>query len=558
MASVLIVARVAAAAPSSQDLIGVWSSQRSFGPHIDGSALILRRSGDLWSAHIGFEDDKSAGSQSEAYFKFSDGELRVRSRAGSVVGQWIQPAAVTNGYRFATPVVFTPSGDGMWLGRVHPLAGVQHMYLFIQPGSEGTLSAFIRNPESNEGAHVGTRRALVNGDALHLRKEGSRDIIGRLDNHHSSLTFHFDGYPDDFVFRKSRSEPLPPFAYHIPVHNGDGWLTGSLSDARLDVAKISALMNIIEAQPTSAGAPYIQSIAVARHGKLVLDEYFNGFTIDRPHDVRSAGKSVTTLMLGRAIQGGALGAQTPVYLLFPQYVPFANDDLRKQAMTVANLMTMSSGYACDDNDAASPGNEDTMQTQTAQPDWYKYTLDLPIVAEPGTHAVYCSAGINLLGGIISRTTGAWLPDYFYDSFAQPMQFRQYGMWLMPPPLDTAYMAGGDYFLPRDFLKFGQLFLDHGRWNGTQIVDNAWLVESTKPYVSLNGPSDYGYGWHLYTYTVNGRKIKAISAGGNGGQLLFAFPQLDMTVMITAANYGQYPVWQKFVTELVPKIIGAAE
>lgn len=221
-------------------------------------------------------------------------------------------------------------------------------------------------------------------------------------------------------------------------------------------------------------------------------------------------------------------------------------------------MTMSSGYACDDNDDKSPGNEDTMESQTTQPDWYKYTLDLPIVAEPGTHAVYCSAGINLLGGIISKTTDAWLPDYFYDTFAQPMQFRHYGMWLTPPPLDTAYMAGGDYFLPRDFLKLGQLFLDHGRWKGNQIVDNAWLVESAKPWASLNSPGDYGYGWHLYMYTVNGRKIKAISAGGNGGQLLFAFPQLDMTVMITAANYGQYPVWQKFVTELIPKVLSAAQ
>ena len=553
----ILAAHVAQAVLSSHDLVGVWNSERSFGPHIDGSAIVLRRSGDTWNAHLGFEDVKSAGSQSDATFTFSDGELRIRSHAGTVVGQWIQPNTVTTGNRFATPIVFTPSGDGMWVGRVHPLADAQHFYLFIQPASGGALSAFIRNPEGNQGARTGTRHVVISGNAVYLRKEGSRDIVGRVDQD-GSVIFHFDGYPDDFAFRKSTSGALPKFAYHIPEPIGDGWATASLHDVRLDASKISVLMSSIETPPTSVGAPYIQSVQIARHGKLVLDDYFNDFTIDRPHDVRSAGKSITTLLLGRAMQGGALGAQAPVYLFFPQYIPFAHDDVRKQAMTVAHLMTMSSGYACDDNDDKSPGNEDTMESQTAQPDWYKYTLDLPIVAEPGTHAVYCSAGINLLGGIISRTTDAWLPDYFYDTFAQPMQFRQYGMWLTPPPLDTAYMAGGDYFLPRDFLKFGQLFLDHGRWKGNQIVDNAWLVESAKPWASLNGPGDYGYGWHLYTYTVNGRKIKAISAGGNGGQLLFAFPQLDMTVMITAANYGQYPVWQKFVTELMPTVLSAAE
>jgi CubicO group peptidase (beta-lactamase class C family) len=135
-----------------------------------------------------------------------------------------------------------------------------------------------------------------------------------------------------------------------------------------------------------------------------------------------------------------------------------------------------------------------------------------------------------------------------------MQFGRYAMWLTPPPLSTAYMGGGDYYLPRDFLKFGQLFLDGGRWNGQPIIDDAWLQVSAQPHAGLEHPGDYGYGWHLYTFEVDGRSIKAIEAGGNGGQLLFIFPQLDMVAEITAANYGQYPVWQTFINELVPNYI----
>ncbi len=135
----------------------------------------------------------------------------------------------------------------------------------------------------------------------------------------------------------------------------------------------------------------------------MLDEYFNGFDANRPHDVRSAGKSVTTLMIGRSIEDGApFSPETRIASILKDYLPFANDDPRKEAVTVGNLMSMTAGYACDDNDDASPGNEDTMQSQTAQVDWYRYTLDLPMLFAPGTRALYCSAEINLLGAICKR------------------------------------------------------------------------------------------------------------------------------------------------------------
>jgi CubicO group peptidase (beta-lactamase class C family) len=294
-------------------------------------------------------------------------------------------------------------------------------------------------------------------------------------------------------------------------------------------------------------SPRLQALLIARHGRLVLDEYFDGFDARRPHDVRSAGKSIATLLVGKALERGApFTPQSPISSILSEYAPFQNYSLSKDRITVADLMSMSAGYACDDNDDASPGNEDRMQSQTAQPDWYRYTLDLPMLFAPGTRALYCSAEINLLGAIIEKKTGAWLPDFFYENFAKPMQFGSYGMWLMPPPSDTAYMAGGDAFRPRDFLKFGELFLDGGRWRGTQVVDPAWLskVAERQSYVE-NGGGDYGWGWHLSTYHAGGRSIEAINAGGNGGQLLYIFPSLDMTVMIAAGNYGDYRVWSKF-------------
>jgi CubicO group peptidase (beta-lactamase class C family) len=261
-------------------------------------------------------------------------------------------------------------------------------------------------------------------------------------------------------------------------------------------------------------------------------------------------------MVGRAIEDTrAFSPVSRVLPLLPQYSPVRNDDARKERMTVANLMTMASGLACDDNDDASPGNEDTMQSRPPGTDWYRYTLDLPMQSEPGTRAIYCTAGINLLGAIVQTHTRVPLTSYFRERFAAPMQFGAYGMWLMPAPANAAYMGGGDLFRPRDFLKFGELMLDGGRWGSTRIIDPQWLSASTVPRTAPEGEGDrYGYGWHLTSVNVNRRSYRVINAGGNGGQLLIVVPAFDLAIMITAGNYNQFPVWRKFLPEITSAAI----
>ncbi len=134
-------------------------------------------------------------------------------------------------------------------------------------------------------------------------------------------------------------------------------------------------------------------------------------------------------------------------------------------------MDMRSGLACDDNDGDSPGGEDRMQGQQAQRDWYKFALDLPMARAPGGDgAVYCSAGINLLGGVVRNPTGRRLTDVFEEWIAGPMQMRGYHLNLMPD--DDLDLAGGLRMRPRDMLKLGQLYLDGGIWNRQRLVDQS--------------------------------------------------------------------------------------
>src|SRR4029450_6869391 len=143
-----------------------------------------------------------------------------------------------------------------------------------------------------------------------------------------------------------------------------------------------------------------------------------------------------------------------------------------------HLMTHTSGLDCNDNDEKSLGNEDTLWTQKAQPDLWKYTLDLPMVHEPGERYAYCSANMNLVGGALTVATKTWLPEFFDRTVARPLGVGRYH-WNLTPT-DDGYLAGGSWLLPRDLLKVGQAYLDGGVWRGRRIVPKGGIAEATRP------------------------------------------------------------------------------
>src|SRR5687767_7532295 len=315
---------------------------------------------------------------------------------------------------------------------------------------------------------------------------------------------------------------------------------------------------------------------VAHRGKLVLEEYFYGYDGNTAHDVRSAGKTFASVMLGAAmLQGVEISPQTRVYELLADRGPFANPDPRKADITLAHLMTHTSGLDCDDYGEASLGNEGTMTTQREQPDWWKYTLDLPMVHDPGKRYAYCSANTNLVGGALTKATATWLPELFERSVARPLQFRRYHWPVMPT--SEGYQAGGSFVLPRDLLKLGQAYLDGGVWNGRRIVSAEWVSESTARRIAIT-PQTTGlsaeefangyslsadaYTWHLNDLRVGERVYKEFEASGNGGQLLIVVPDADLSVVFTGGNYLQGGIWNQWrqtivAEQIIPAIRGVS-
>jgi CubicO group peptidase (beta-lactamase class C family) len=330
------------------------------------------------------------------------------------------------------------------------------------------------------------------------------------------------------------------YSYRVPLPRDDGWQVAAAADVGLDPARLTALVqSIIDVDATGDTAPLVHSVVVARRGKLVLEEYFFGSSPDLPHDLRSASKTFTGIMAGVASDQGRIDVTTRVWPLFPADSNI-NPDPRKATITLGQLLTHSSGLACDDNDDNSPGNEN--KTAQESQDYYHHTLDLPIARDPGTLYAYCSMGMNLAGGAIASATRSWLPEFFDRYLARPLGITHYHMNLMPD--GQGYSGGGVKMLPRDLLKFGQLYLNGGVWNGQRLLSESWVRRSTENQSAGAGATD-GYGWHRTTLKINGRDYQEYEANGNGGQFLIVVPELELAVVFTAGNYMQYPIWRRF-------------
>ncbi len=568
----LLAARIAHADAPSDKLLGLWGSERVFGPAVSGTLTLDGRGGDWQAAVAGLsasvKHDKDTvsfslpGDQGSFHGTLSADGKRIE-------GFWIQPAGVTLQNPYATPLTLVAAQDKVWRGEVHPLVDRVSLYLVVSRADDGSLKAFIRNPEFNFGMHRAYKVTLDGAQVTLDDTQRKHDQLrGSYDPEQDVLSITVQGIASFDFTRRDRDHalgfyprtPAASYAYRAPVQADDGWETGDLKAVGLDPKPLAALVQqVLDTKTDWYTTPYIQSILVARHGKLAMEEYFYGFDADRPHDSRSSGKTLTGTLVGIALDHGAkFSVGMPVLSLLPEYHDLANPDPRKQKITVQDLLTMDSGLACDDNDDDSPGNEDTMQGQSKQPDWYRYILDVPMMDEPGDKkAVYCTAGINLLGAVLRDSTHRQIMDLFQQYYAGPLQIRDYHMNLAPN--SDAYMGGGIYLKPRDMLKLGQMYLDGGIWDGTRILSKDWVTAATTPH-SYFPASDYapghgyGYTWHLFVAKVGDKTYKEYMAQGNGGQLVMVVPDLDLAVLITAGNYGNFPTWRKFFEELMPQYL----
>jgi CubicO group peptidase (beta-lactamase class C family) len=340
-------------------------------------------------------------------------------------------------------------------------------------------------------------------------------------------------------------EPPSPAACGAPAALDDGWPIDQPERVDLDQARLCGIAAKLKATQAN-----VHAVVIARHGKLVFEQYFSGyddpwgapegrFTFDATtkHDMRSISKSVTSLLVGIAIDRKLIASvDEPVVGLFPEFAALRSPGW--DAITLRNLLTMSSGIKWDENLPWTHADNDEPHLGR-ESDPIRYVLSKPIVAPPDTIWNYNGGGTDLLGNIIERASRRSFDVFAREVLFQPLgitdwEWKTYENGKISP-------AAGLRLRPRDAAKIGQLVLNRGSWRGQQIVPAAWIAQSTAPrFQAINyfgGLFFYGYQWWLGRTLSGEREVTWIAAVGLGGQRIFIIPDFNIVVVTTSGLYA---------------------
>lgn len=335
--------------------------------------------------------------------------------------------------------------------------------------------------------------------------------------------------------------PLPPRIGPVPAALDDGWRLATPASVGIDDAALQRQVRALLDAPLD-----VHAVLVARHSRLVSEWYQGGldrsvyalfsvrhaFGPTQRHDVRSIGKSVTSLLYGIALQEGRVPApQTLVLDAYPALTGSVAPPVR--GIRIQHLLDMASGLRWQEGGR---GDNDEFRLFWKR-DIPAYVFGHPMAQVPGTAFNYNGGGTAVLSDLISHGAGMPLDAYAGRRLFAPLGIRD---WEWVHDLHGRPMAfNGLRLRPRDLLKIGQLVLDGGNWQGRQLVPRAW-VEASKSARMVTGLRDFRYGQQWWSGTVRwqGRELRWFAGFGNGGQRLYVVPELDLAVVTTAGAYEQ--------------------
>ncbi len=300
-----------------------------------------------------------------------------------------------------------------------------------------------------------------------------------------------------------------------------------------------------------------QTIAylVIQDTAIIFEQYWDGYDDKSLSNSFSAAKSIVSLLAGIARDEGKIGSfNQPAADYYP---PFAADN--RKEITIKDVLTMSAGLNWDEA-YSSPFS---ITTKAYYGDNIEPLItNLKLVEKPGTRYRYQSGVTELLSFIVANASGKTLSDYASEKLWTPIGAEHDALWCLDHKngLEKAYCCFNSN--ARDFARIGQLILNKGKWNGTQVVSEAFIDEATTPATWLKDEDSdrnvdfYGYQWWRLTH--NGMEVKY--ARGILGQYILVIPAKNMVVVRlghkrsdvkTAGNYPEdIDVWLDTAFELL--------
>jgi CubicO group peptidase (beta-lactamase class C family) len=276
------------------------------------------------------------------------------------------------------------------------------------------------------------------------------------------------------------------------------------------------------AAKAAAELPRLHSLLVSRRGELVLERYFNGARATRPANIKSASKGVISALVGLAIARGHIKSlDQSIGDYFPELRK--DQDARKQAITIEDLLTMRTGLE------STSGRNYGAWVQS--PNWVRYVLARPVIAERGTKVEYSTGSSHLLSAILTKATRMSTWQFAQEQLAKPLGFTL-ARWPQDP--QGIFFGGNEMVMtPRQMITIGELYANGGRVGERQLLPKSWIDRSFVPRGRSRWGNDreYGYGWWIRE--LGGRKT--YYAWGYGGQFIFVLPSRDLVVVTTSRS-----------------------
>lgn len=281
------------------------------------------------------------------------------------------------------------------------------------------------------------------------------------------------------------------------------------------------------------------SFMLVRHGNVVSEGWWKPFSSEYKHTLYSLSKSFTSSAIGFLVAEGKISVEDQVIKFFPEYAP-ADPSENLKAMKIKHLLTMNTGNA---KDTLPPMRENATQS------WVKTFLSQPVEHEPSTFFMYNTGATYMLGAIVHKVTGQILENYLKPRLFDPLGIVGYDWEKSPNGLNTA--GYGLRVFTEDIAKFGQLYLQKGKWNGKQLLPEKWIEEATrKETESQKGDNDWsqGYGYQFW-------RCKPGFYRGDGafGQFCMIMPEQDAVLVMTCESFDLQKTMNVAYQTILPAI-----
>jgi len=362
------------------------------------------------------------------------------------------------------------------------------------------------------------------------------------------------------------------YIYRQPEKINDGLDVGSLDEVNIDARHIEEAVNKIYAGRYKE----VHAMLIFRDDKLVFEEYFQGhqWQWDAPyhhgenvnwdrtmiHNIMSASKSVTSALIGIAIDKGFIeSVHQPIFDYLPDHQNLSEGG--KDKITIEHLLTMTSGLKWREWSAPySSGENPAIGIWFQDKDPITYILEKPLLDAPGTEFNYSTGNMIVLGEIIRNATTMTIDDFSQEYLFKPLGIDSFE-WAVK--YENGVDANNLKITPRSMIKFGATFLNKGIWNGQRIIPEKWIEKSATDFPGnqgINIPGEasgrmgYSYSWWTKTYYKNGKRVHMYAASGFGGQHIMVLPELKTVVVFTGGNYlTKRPPFKSLKDYILPAI-----